>query len=169
MIEKTAARIDWDRRHLVKELRRQSPDHPHAERPGSTDGLDSEQLAMREAADTIEALMAEAKNVGFRLAPSPVQGADDRLAAEAVIAEIQHLWRTQKPEVFHVRVRQVIAAYQQSPQAALNEVRAGALEEAADAVDTEAPDEPWAGASFESHATWLRDSAAELRAAPQTK
>ena len=31
--------------------------------------------------------------------------------AEVVIADIQHLWRTQKPEVFHVRTRQVIAAY----------------------------------------------------------
>ena len=58
-----------------------------------------------EAADAILA-------AGFRLAPSPVQGADDRLAqAEKLIEDIQHLWRTHRPEVFHSLVRRLIKEY----------------------------------------------------------
>jgi len=93
--------------------------------------------------------------LALTLDPSPVQGADDRLAA--IIAEVQELTRQGYPTGILVRL---IAAYQQSPQAALNEVRADALDDLGDHL---------AKYSLSPQDTLevIRDRAAELRAAPQ--
>lgn len=70
---------------------------------------------------------------GFRLAPSPVQGADDRLA-QAEIDLAKYAVEHDHPEYgggwffSPDGIEDLIATYQQSPQAALNEVRAEHIE-----------------------------------------
>lgn len=108
-----------------------------------------------------------------RLAPSPVQGADDRLAQALHDATVEasnklSAARGTPPTPSETQLRALrdaarafLATYQQSPQAALNEVRAKALEDAswAHMQDTRNPAEV---------RDMLRARAAELRAAPQT-
>lgn len=126
-------------------------------------------------------------------APSPVQGADDRLAqAEAVIAAIE-AWRREpfagnaEGGIRWTALDHIFRDYQQSPQAALNEVRAQARadEIVAIAAHFDSPGIVWHGhggvtvydSTEHSDAgmprpkdisEWLRARAAELRAAPQT-
>lgn len=114
------------------------------------------------------------------LAPSPVQGADDRLAREVaakavwVAQQYDQAWAASAvddvfspaddwPEDALLAERLATAAlatYHQSPQAALNEVRAGAHDEAVAMVCEMAglPNVNWPNPH----------RAAELRAAPQT-
>ena len=97
-----------------------------------------------------------------RPAASPVQGADDRLAQEVIAAAL--LVGGEDAKTVLDEVWRILEAYQQSPQAALNEVRAGALEDARPRFDAH----DWTQYMMFTPGHLLAVLAAELRAAPQT-
>lgn len=133
-----------------------------------------------------------AAQIEAALAPSPVQGADDRLALSLALHRkssytqdgktMEWAWRctcgeelsmggSPVPagiEVGYYRQAQhqaeVLATYKQSPQAALNEARAGALLDAANEWSKSEVMSHWDGYAEK----FLRARAAELRGAPQT-